>query len=361
MRDVLVAGGGPAGLAVAAWAARGGLDVLLVERRSLPADKACGEGLLPGGLSALEDLGALRHLDPAGSARLRSIRWISEDGSAAEAVLPAPGGLGVRRLALSAALAARARELGAEVRERCALEAHRVDPDAVVARLEGGEEVRARLLVAADGLGSTVRAREGLDLPVRGPRRFGLRRHFEVAPWTDAVEVHFGEGAEGYLTPAGPGQVGLAFLFEEGVAPDYEALLALFPRLAGQLRGARAASALAGAGPLARRAASRVKDRLVLVGDSGGYLDAITGEGLSLALESAALLGAELPRALARGATARALRPWERAVGARYRRYAAVAGLVLAMARRPRLRRGALARLAHHPRLFSALVARAVG
>lgn len=275
-------------------------------------------------------------------------------------MLPAPGGLGIRRLALSRALAARSRELGAEVRERCALEAHRIEPGGVVARLEGGEEVRARLLVAADGLSSPVRAREGLDLPARGTRRFGLRRHFEVEPWTDAVEVHFGEGAEGYLTPVGPRLVGLAFLFEQRVAPDYEALLARFPRLAERLRGAPAGSAVAGAGPLARRVAARAKDRLVLVGDAGGYLDAITGEGLSLAFEAAALLGAELPGALARGATARALRPWERAVDARYRRYAAVASLVLAMARRPRLRRGAIARLGDHPRLFSALVARAV-
>ena len=52
MRDLIVVGGGPAGLAVAAEAARRGLDALVLERRSLPADKACGEGILPGGLRA---------------------------------------------------------------------------------------------------------------------------------------------------------------------------------------------------------------------------------------------------------------------------------------------------------------------
>ena len=49
MRDVIVVGGGPAGLAVGAEAARRGLDALVLERRPLPADKACGEGLLPAG------------------------------------------------------------------------------------------------------------------------------------------------------------------------------------------------------------------------------------------------------------------------------------------------------------------------
>jgi len=361
VRDVIVAGGGPAGLAVAAEAARRGLDVLLLERRALPADKACGEGLLPGALSALADVGALRHLDSEGSFPFRAIRWISEDGTEARAELPAPHGLGVRRLSLSAALLARARELGAEVRDRTALEGHRVEEDAVVAFPGGGEEVRARLLIAADGLASPVRERAGLGLPAAGPRRFGVRRHFALPPWTDSVEVHFSPGAEAYVTPVGPRRVGVAFLFEEGVRPGYPALLARFPRLAGRLGAAPFDSALAGAGPLLRRASSRVQGRLVLAGDAGGYVDALTGEGLSLALESACSLGEALPEALARGAGAGSLRAWEREVASRYRRSAAFARLALALARRPVLRRGAVAALSRSPRLFSHLVALAVG
>jgi len=361
VRDLLVVGGGPAGLAVAAAGARRGLDVLLVERRGLPADKACGEGLLPESVRALQELGALDHLDRARCAPFRSIRWVSEDGSAAEAALPAPGGLGVRRLALSAALVARARELGAEVRERTSLAGHRIEPGGAVGVLEGGEVVRARLLVAADGLASPVRDRQGLGRAARGRRRFGLRRHFAVAPWSDAVEVHFSAGAEAYLTPVGPAEVGLAFLFEDGVAPDYPGLLERFPALARRLAGAASTSPPAGAGPLRRRATARTADRLLLAGDAGGYVDAVTGEGLSLALSGAWMLGEMLPEALARGASREALRPWERAVGSRYRRYALVTALVLALARRPRLRRRALAFLAARPELFAGLVARAIG
>ena len=235
MRDLIVVGGGPAGLAVGAEAARRGLDALVLERRALPADKACGEGLLPAGLRALEALGALPHLDPAGCSKVRAIRWVQENGSSAEARLPPPGGLGVRRLALSAALVARAREVGAEVREGIAVESHRREQGGVTVLISGGEEVRGRLLVAADGLGSAIREREGLGRPARGPRRFGLRRHYAVAPWTDAVEVHFVRGAEAYVTPTGPGRVGVAFLFEEGVAPDFNRLLARFPRLGAHL------------------------------------------------------------------------------------------------------------------------------
>jgi flavin-dependent dehydrogenase len=361
VRDVVVVGGGPAGLAVAAGAARRGLDVLVLERRPLPADKACGEGLLPRAVVAIDALGVRPHLDPGGFAPFRSLRWIQEDGSSVEASLPEPGGLGVRRVALSAALAARARALGAEVRDRTGLQAHRREPDRVTCTIDAGEPVEARLLVAADGLASPVRGREGLSRAGPEGRRFGLRRHYLVRPWADAVEVHFAAGAEAYVTPAGPDRVGIAFLFEEGNAPDFDALLARFPRLGERVAGSGHDSTLAGSGPLARRASSRVLDRLVLVGDAGGYVDAITGEGLSLAFEEARLLAKVLPDALARGARREDFHAWDRAVAARFRRYATVARLVLAVARRPRLRRAALRRLEEHPGVFQALVARAVG
>jgi flavin-dependent dehydrogenase len=361
VRDVIVIGGGPAGLAAAAAVAARGLDALLLERRALPVDKACGEGLLPGGVRALQSLGAARHLAPDGWSPLRAIRWIQEDGTSAQARLPGPGGMGIRRLALSAALAARAREAGAEVRDETAVESHRRDGDGTTVVLASGEELRGRVLVAADGLASSVRERERLSGPARTPRRFGLRRHFALVPWTDAVEVHFSRGVEAYVTPVGPRRVGLAFLFEEGTEPGFESLLARFPVLASRLAGAPFDSALAGAGPLGRDASTRVLDRLILAGDAGGYVDAITGEGVSLALEEAVLLGTLLPEALARGATREALLPWEQAVRARHRRHAAVTRLVLSMARRPRLRRAAVGWLGRAPRLFDALVAGAVG
>ncbi|HET9449520.1 MAG TPA: FAD-dependent oxidoreductase, partial [Aggregicoccus sp.] len=184
--DIAIAGGGPAGLATAIHAAQRGLRTVVLERAFAPGDKACGEGLMPGGLAALSRMGALAHLDPRECAPYVGIRYVQEDGTRVEGRLPAGGGLGVRRLALSAALCARARELGVQLRERSQVTGHR--------RVEGGVEVhtaagalRARLLVAADGLASPLRHAEGLDVPVEGPRRFGLRRHFAQPAWTSFV------------------------------------------------------------------------------------------------------------------------------------------------------------------------------
>ena len=107
MWDVAVVGGGPAGLAVALEAAARGLSAVVFERRAGPVDKACGEGLMPAGLAALDRLGVLAHLDRADSAAFESITYVQEDGRSVVGRLPPPGGLGVRRTALSAAMARR--------------------------------------------------------------------------------------------------------------------------------------------------------------------------------------------------------------------------------------------------------------
>jgi flavin-dependent dehydrogenase len=360
VHDAVVVGGGPAGLAFAAHAADRGLDVLVLERREGPLDKACGEGILPAGVRALAPLGVLDRIPAEERATLRAIRWIDASVGEARLELPAPRGVAVRRTALSAALIARAREAGAEVIQGAPVVSHRRDGDSVVVAGPFGE-ARAKLLVAADGLNSPTRRREGLDLPPRAPRRYGVRRHFALAPWSEDVEVHFGPRAEAYVWPAGPALVGVAFLYEPGVSGDPRRLLPAFPALAARVAGAREGSAPRGAGPFHQAARARVADRLVLLGDAAGYVDALTGEGLSIAFGCAGDLAALAPDALARGATASALHPYERAWRRRFRPYAAWTRLLLALSHRPALRRGVLALAAARPGPFERIVEAAVG
>jgi 2-polyprenyl-6-methoxyphenol hydroxylase-like FAD-dependent oxidoreductase len=98
MRDLLVAGGGPIGLATALYAARAGLDVGVREPRTGVIDKACGEGLMPSAVADLTALGVVLDGHP-----IKGIRYI--DGTRqAEAVFHGGSGLGVRRTALHGAL-----------------------------------------------------------------------------------------------------------------------------------------------------------------------------------------------------------------------------------------------------------------
>ena len=141
----------------------------------------------------------------------------------------------------------------------------------------------ARHLVAADGLHSPVRRMLGLEAPRRGQRRFGLRRHLALAPWTSYVEVHWSPRAEAYVTPVADDVVGVAVLGAAGAR--FEDLLADFPVLADRLTGPR--GRVMGAGPLRQRARARAAGRVLLVGDAAGYVDALTGEGIALGLAQA--------------------------------------------------------------------------
>ncbi len=312
---------------------------------------------MPAGVRGLEALGVRGLLRSPDWTVFEGIRYVQEDGSFAEGRLPAGGGLGIRRIALVEALARRAKEVGVELRHQSAVRAHRKVRDGVSVETEG-EDIEAQILVAADGVASPLRRAEGLDAEPRGPRRFGLRRHFRIAPWTNYVEVHLSPEAEAYVTPVGD-RVGVAFLWDDARfhgRVSIEGLTARFPALASRLEGAEFDSEPRGAGPLARSSRARTAERFALVGDAAGYVDAITGEGLSLAFSSAEALALILPEAIAQGGTRRSLLPYEREYRRLYRRYACVTRAVLAVARHPACRRQIVKALSRQPRIFEHLL-----
>jgi flavin-dependent dehydrogenase len=273
MRDLLVVGGGPAGLATAIHAARAGLEVTVWDKRSGTIDKACGEGLMPGAVAALAGVG----VEPDGE-ELTGIRYLAGHRSA-EAPFRNGVGRGVRRTTLHASMRGAAADAGVALEQRCAT---RVRPhrDSVEVDGEGFSYV-----VAADGLHSPVRHALGLEGRAAPHRRYGLRRHFRVAPWTSYVEVHWAQDVEAYVTPVAPEIVGVALL--TSTRGGFDDHLLRFPSLQTRLRDAVPLGGVLGAGPLRQRASARVAGRVLLVGDAGGYVDALTGEGVSLALAQA--------------------------------------------------------------------------
>ncbi len=287
-RTLVIAGGGPAGLASAIHAVERGFAVRVVEPRSGVLDKACGEGLMPAGVASLIRLG----IDPSPLGRpFRGIRYV--DGShQAEADFPDGAGLGIRRLELHAALRQRAEALGVTWVDARVTRVEQ-DTQTVYTHTTDGTTLESDWLVAADGLRSPIRRQLGLDLPRSRVHRIGLRRHYATEPWSDFVEVHWHPEVEAYITPVGPRLVGVAMLVTEKLPPHqtqspFERLLALFPALEAKLAGAPTASEVRGAGPFETPVARRREGRILLVGDAAGYLDPLTGEGLKLGF-----LGAE--------------------------------------------------------------------
>lgn len=305
--DIVVVGGGPGGVAAALHARAQGFSALVIEPRENPIDKACGEGLMPGGLAELAALG----VDPVGMP-FRGIAY-ADATRRVEVTFGADAGRGVRRTTLHAALADRAKTVDTEwVHTR----ATTVTQDDAGVTVNG--TIRCRYLIGADGLHSAVRRAVGIAHTVGTPRRFGVRRHYAVSEVPDVVEVHWAPLGEAYLTPVEPNLIGVAILSDRQERPD----LSWFPWLAERFAEATPGPAR-GCGPLRQVVSRRVAGRVLLIGDAAGYEDALTGEGVSLALKQAKAAVA----AVARDEPSSYEREWHR-VTRRYRWL--TRGLVLA-------------------------------
>lgn len=275
MIDLVIAGGGPAGLATAIHAARAGLEVVVIEQRAGPIDKACGEGLMPHAVRQLDLLGAR----PAGK-EFRGVSYFN-DNQCITADFKSGAGLGVRRSTLHAALQQEAARAGISLVHA-----------KVGAIVQDGESVtvngiRARYLAAADGLHSPIRANLGLQGRTTGTRRWGIKRHIAGTPWSDYVEVYWSQHAEAYVTPVADDCVGIAILTSQQGRFDQH--LAAFPALLERIHGCPHQPDRA-AGPLRQKVRGRVAGRVLLVGDAAGYVDALTGEGLGMSFAAARLL-----------------------------------------------------------------------
>jgi menaquinone-9 beta-reductase len=337
--DVLVVGGGPAGLSAAIAARAKGLCVTLIDSRQPPIDKPCGEGLLPEAVVALRALGV--DLDSAPCFRFAGIGF-SDSNSAVSAQFGGTGAYGVRRTALHRLLIERAKAAGVSL-----LWGARVTKqDSLHAEIDG-RRIFFRWLIAADGLTSNIRRTAGLDSLWPNHGRFAFRRHYALSPWTDLVEVHWGDTCQIIVTPTGPEEICLA-LFTNNHRQRIAGALAQFPQLARRLASARPTSAESGARTALARARFVVRGNVALAGDAACSIDGIAGQGLSLAFQAAS----HLANALAR----EDLRTYAAAHREITRTPVNITRLLLLMARYAWIRKKTLRMFAAKPAFFSSMM-----
>jgi len=321
-RDVIVVGAGPAGSAAACDLAGRGHDVLLLDRCSFPRDKACGDGVTPGAIAILNDLGLEAEIRAAEFYPINGIRigtpggrtwetsFLAKREGAAFYIAP--------RFRLDAMVQRRAVELGAEFVQADVKSFLRRDGriGGVVMRATDGAEtpVESRIVIGADGATSAV-ARALRD----GGRRPLERRAVAVRAYLDGIETlpnrvefyfhrRFLPGY-GWIFPLGERSANVGVFVRAGLLArrglTLTALLAEFletppvrARLAAghQVRDVKSWQlALGGCGSIRRAGGGAL-----LVGDAAGVVDPLRGEGIRNALISARIAAEVASEALRR-------------------------------------------------------------
>ncbi|HEY6423706.1 MAG TPA: geranylgeranyl reductase family protein [Pseudonocardiaceae bacterium] len=330
--DVIVVGAGPAGSTAAAYLARAGLDVLLLEKSTFPRDKVCGDGLTPRGVKQLIDLG----IDTSAEAGWLHNRGLRVVGGGVTIELPwpeltsfPPYGAVRPRQDFDEMLVRHAEKSGARLHERNTVT--EAITDARTGRVVGVKgrqgpdkqpmEYRAPLTLACDGVSARLALSLGMDKRDDRPMGVAVRRYY-TSPRTndDFLESHLElwdntDPQRPRLLPGygwifgmgdGTSNVGLGILSTSKAygKTDYRTLLRSWLDGTPQEWGFRECNAtgkIGGAGlPMGFNRTPHYRQGLLLVGDAGGMVNPFNGEGIAYAMQSARLAAECTVQAMAR-------------------------------------------------------------
>jgi len=338
--EVLVIGGGPAGLAAAIAMRQRGIDVLLADALIPPIDKACGEGIMPDSRRTLALFGV--NLNSTHGAFFRGITFC-DDRSTATANFSSGEGIGLRRVVLHSLLVNRAREVGVRMRWGAP-----VTLTAGQSPVLAGKRVTYRYLIGADGQTSRVRTWAGLNRGTLHTRRFGFRTHYLVTPWNSNVEVHWGPYGQAYVTPVADDEICISIVTRFPWLARTAQVIDCIPVLREKLRCAQITSRERGSITTTRTLHRVVRGNVALLGDASGSADAITGEGLAMAFRQSILLAESIKSA--------SLTPYAEGHSSTLRIPQSMARSLLLMDRLPAARRKVLRVFAREPLLFEKLL-----
>jgi flavin-dependent dehydrogenase len=259
-----------------------------------------------------------------------------------DALFPHATGIGVRRTRLHSSFAEHAHAAGTQV-----LWNNRLKLLGQNSALINGEEIKFRWLVGADGQASSVRRWAGLDAHRKESLRYGFRRHYQISPWSDYVEVHWGPAGQVYVTPIASDCLCVVYITRDRHSNRRD-ILGDFPELAHRLHGSPVLSQQKGAVSATRRLRQVANRSVALIGDASGSADAITGEGLAMTFRQAQ----ELANAIEAGSLESYCHAQEQ-IG---RLPHAMGALMLTMDRWPALEIRAMRAFASNPALFHELL-----
>jgi flavin-dependent dehydrogenase len=364
---VAVVGGGPAGAILATRLARAGMEATVFERSAAWRWRAGGVFASPAAMAALARAGLDEGTLAAVARPIPAMRVETPGGVAFRLTYGTETGgrpaVGFDRSRLDPALLELATTAGADVRRGWSV----LDVDLATRRLEIRDpdgvtrQVRASLVVGADGPRSVVARAAGVARGAGLPRRIGLTYHLLDPDPDSARDARMRLLSDGYvgIAPVAGGRVNVGIvlgrtwrraLTRDGARAVSAAIVAAIPPTDDDPAGWRAGApldAIAGAWPLGHRVSRRSGRGWLLVGDAAGFLDPFTGEGIHRAIASAGLASAAIAAADRRQPGAFAA--YEREMQRRFLAKDAVSWLVQGFLARPALFEYAARRVAARP------------
>ena len=360
--DVLVIGGGPAGAAAGYWLARHGHDVTIVERKTFPREKTCGDGLTPRAVYQLTEMGLADALLPyhrysglraTGMGRELELEWPSHSK------YPQHGYV-VRRRELDLMVAQNAASAGATL-----LQGHEaLQPiiergfvrGATVQTHDGQtKEIHARYVVVADGANSRFGRALGTFRTREWPYGTAIRTYWQspkhADPWIEsALDVKDRNGnpmpGYGWIFPVGDGTVnigvGLLSTFRDFKSVNTTHLLDAYAHQVAERweidPGHPEAKAKSGRIPMGGSVGPNAGPSFLVVGDAAGSVNPFNGEGIDYAYETARIAADVLHQALVANDPA-LLQLYPRMIDDEYGEYFKVARLFARVIGRPTLMR----------------------
>lgn len=298
--DVAIVGAGPAGSTLAALLARRGVDVALIDRDEFPRDKLCGEFLSYDALPILDRLGVRLDVPSINRCRVISRKRVYEFGFPVAA-------RGVSRLFLDDLLFRTAIASGA--RSYSGWTTVSLDP-LVIER--GGERqtIEAKLVAGAWGRWGRFDAQLGRGfVRDRSRRHFGFKRHYRAAvPSEPVIDLYSFRGGYLGVSPVENGLTNICGLVHDsrlaGHKGRWDAFVETIRSEEGRLdamyaRYEPAQDGFLSSDPVIFRARSPLEHGVLMIGDASGIVDPLTGNGMAMAIQSAAIAAPHVVRLLA--------------------------------------------------------------
>ncbi|MDO8390481.1 MAG: geranylgeranyl reductase family protein [Actinomycetota bacterium] len=378
--EVLVIGGGPAGAAAGYWLARAGHDVTIVERKTFPREKTCGDGLTPRAVYQLQEMGLTEALLPyhryhglraTGMGRELELQWPSHS------IYPQHGYV-VRRRDLDQMVALNAEAAGATL-----LQGHEaVQPivdrgfvrgATVQSKYGPARDIHAKYVVVADGANSRFGRALGTFRTREWPYGTAIRTYWQSPkhddPWIEsALDVKDRNGnpmpGYGWIFPVGDGTVnigvGLLSTFRDFKSVNTTHLLDAYAHQVAERwqidPGNPEVKATSGRIPMGGSVGPKAGPSYLVVGDAAGSVNPFNGEGIDYAYETARMAAQVLHEALVNNDPA-ALQQYTRMLDDEYADYFKVARLFARVIGRPALMRE-LTRVGMHSRTLMEWVLR---